>query len=129
METKTKLYVLKASNDDSDKSCLFSAYLDQGEALRALDVCRAWQMGESDLFEFSLQRTFEIRQFLDVTEKYGLRDLIARCPLGAHAAIRGMETASMVEMEFDFECEAMGEMAAINAEAGIRNVKSVKELK
>lgn len=102
MTTKTKLYSIKATNDFNGRNCLFSAYLDQGEALRALDACHAWQMGESDLFELSLKRTFEIRQFLDITEKYGLRDLIARCPLGVHTAIRGMENASIFEMEFDF---------------------------
>jgi hypothetical protein len=125
---KTKLYVLKATNDFNGEKCLFSAYLDEGEAMRALYICQTWKMKDDDLFE-CLKRTFEMRQFLDITEKYDLRDLIAKCPMGAHTAIRGMETASMFEMEFDFECEAMGEMAAINAEAGIRNVKSIKEIK
>lgn len=127
MTTKTKLYVLKATNDFDGRNCLFSAYLDEGDAIRALDACHAWQTGGDDFFK-EFQRSFEIRKHLDITEKYGLRDLVAGCPVGAHAAIHGMETASIIKMEFYFEVEAMGEMAAIRAEAGIKNVNAMRNL-
>lgn len=125
---KTKLYVLKAASDFDGKSCQISAYLDEVEALEALDVCQTWQKTGDDLFR-SLGRIFECRKLLDETETYELSDLLFTCPVGAHAAIHGMETASIIELEFEFEFDAISEMAVINAEAGIRNVKAMDELK
>lgn len=129
---KTKLYAIKASNDDADESCLLDAYFDEASAVAFAQYCNEFGISQEDM-------TWHVRRGLDALnkisrftadptaqQKYKIQ--VVLFPVGVYATCHVMHAVSVVELEFDFEFEAVTEMAVIKAKARDRNTKTLEKL-
>lgn len=128
---KTKLYAIKATNDDGDKSFLLDAYFDEASAVAFAQYCNEFGISQEEMKWHTYRGLDAIRNGKwrgNPTPQQKYKIQVVLFPVGVYATCHGMHDVSVSEMEFDFEFEACTEMAVIKAEARDRNTKTLEKL-